>query len=431
MYKIENDNISRRRFIKASAGAVGTIAMGGLLMGAKKTPAPIKIGLVNPLEGECAQWGIPIFHGGQIWADEHNARGGILCGDGERHPIEYKGYTNVCYLPNEELKAFKKAILDDGMKYMFQTYTPACRRAVGAITTKKKVLTNSYGAGFLSAKYPYLFGGVTGTPTSFIGLAASLIEKHPEIKRVALLFTDNSYGHADRFYTRAGCAPYEKEGRIKVVYDEVFNPGMTDYFPLMSAILKKKPDVIFNADLPAGKQAILLETGYHLKYDGFWVNHTWNLPHILTRCSPEQLDGKLYQGGGVEAAEPSYSDRMHNMYKTFVKRYGEKEWMNFAGVTYSSMATLEPAFAASPSIDPEDVKNTLYGMPEIDHPIYGKSKWSGKDIFGVNHHLLTPTPKYMFSGGENKLSGVYDLGPWWKKYGKIALPILEKGKLTS
>lgn len=98
---------TRRHFLRM-AGAAGLAAPA--LIGSRgfaAEPQRIRMGMVTPLEGECAQWGIPITRAGQIWADEHNAEGGILCGDGERHMIDYSAYTNVCFYPNEELTAFR------------------------------------------------------------------------------------------------------------------------------------------------------------------------------------------------------------------------------------------------------------------------------------------------------------------------------------
>ncbi|MEQ8650906.1 MAG: ABC transporter substrate-binding protein [Kiloniellales bacterium] len=432
MSKPYNPNMTKRRFLKTSAALVGAVAAPAILSsrGIANEPEPIKVGLVNPLEGECAQWGIPIVRGGQIWADEHNAKGGILCGDGERHKIEYSGYTNVCFYPNEELKAFKKALLEDDKKYMFQTYTPASRKAIAQLATQQKVLTNSYGGGFMSPQFPYLMGGITGSPTAFLGLVAHVLEKQPEVKKVALLFTDNSFGHAGRGYTAAGCQPYVDSDRIEVVYNEVFDPGTTDYFPLLSAVLETKPDAIFHSDLPPGKQAILLETAYHLGFEGVWMCHSWDLAHILQRVPAEKMEGRVYAGFGVDASEPTFSKKAYDMYETYVERYGAEDWIGFSGLTYSALLTFDAGFANAPSIDPTDVMNTLYEMKSIDHPIYGESHWGGKEIFGVDHHLLTPTPKYVVSDGGFKLSGVFDLSPWWTEHKASALPVLKQYGLT-
>lgn len=421
---------TRRHFLRM-AGAAGLAAPA--LIGSRgfaAEPQRIRMGMVTPLEGECAQWGIPITRAGQIWADEHNAEGGILCGDGERHMIDYSAYTNVCFYPNEELTAFRSAVLQDGCKYMFQTYTPASRKAIARFATQNEVLTNSYGGGFMSGDFPYLMGGITGSPTAFLGLVSHVLERHPEIKRVALMFTDNSFGLAGRAYSHAGCAPYVAAGNIEIVYNELFDPNTTDYFPLLGAVMKTKPDAIFYSDLPPGKQAILLEAAQSLGFEGVWMSHSWDLPQIAQRVDLAALEGRVYGGFGVDAMEPSFSDKAHRMYQSYVEKFGAGEWIGFAGLTYSAMATLDAAFAQSPSVEPADVMAALYGMSDIDHPIYGKSAWSGQDIFGVNHHLLTPTPKYVIQGGGLALSGVVNDHDWWEEHKAAALPVLQQHQMT-
>ena len=421
-------DLSRRDFIKTAAGAVGAVTIGGALIGARKTAEPIRLGLINPLEGQCAQWGIPIVRAGQIWADDYNAEGGILCGDGLRHPIEYDVYTNVCYHPTEELKAAKKAILEDKKDFLFQTYTPSCRRAVAPLCTQHKVLCNAYGAGYLSTEHPYLMGGITGTPTSYLAIMAHMLDKNPDIKRVAILCNDDSAGIAARWYFTAVCEAYKD--KIKLVDNKTFDRTITDYFNLLGAVLKTKPDaIVFGTAAPAN-QALLLETGYTLGYEGFWGAETWGLVHILKRVSPEQIEGKLYSGNGVDASEPSFSAKAHKMYQTYGKRWGFEDWIGWAGVSYSAQVTLDIGLQAAESVDSTTVMKTLYSMPEVNHPIYGKSVWTGKDVYGVNHHLLTPGAVYVTRGGKHTLSGVTDLGPWWEEHKGACLPVLKEGKQT-
>ncbi|WCM49483.1 ABC transporter substrate-binding protein [Pseudomonas sp. WJP1] len=432
MSEFSDVRLSRRQILKAGAvAAVGAVAPAFISSrGMAAEASKITLGMVTPLEGECAQWGVPIMRAGQIWADEHNSQGGILCGDGARHLIDYKAYTNVCFYPKEELRAFRSAIQQDDCKYMFQTYTPASRKAIARIASESQVLTNSYGGGFMSSDYPYLMGGLTGSPTAFLGLVSHVMSQHPTIKRVALLFTDNSFGHSGRAYSEAGCAPFMGQGGLEIVYNEVFDPSTTDYFPLLGAVLKNRPDAIFFSDLPPGKQAILLETAQALKFDGVWMSHSWDLPQIGQRVNLNDLEGRLYCGFGVDASEPTFSPKAHAMYQTYVQRHGKDEWIGFAGLTYSAMATLDQAFRESPSIEPQAVMNTLYGIRAMDHPIYGTSAWSGKDIFGADHHLLTPTPKYVLKQGSFALSGVVNDHDWWAQHRDIALPVLKKYSMT-
>ena len=421
-------DLSRRDFIKTAAGAVGAVTIGGALIGARNTPEPIRLGMLCPLEGECAQDGVPIFRGGLMWGDYHNANGGLLCGDGQRHPIECDGYTNVCYIASEELKAAKRAILDDKKKFLHQTYTPACRKAVAPLTSQHKVLCSSYGAGWLSSEFPYMMAGMTGHPTSVMPLFAHVLEQNPEVKRVAIVCTDDSYGISYSWYFQAACAPYKD--RVKVVYNRTFDPKLSDFYNLLGAVLREKPDVILEAYVFPGKQAILLETGYQLGYEGLWVGSTWSIPHILQRVSPEQMEGRVYQVG-LDAAVPGFNQRIEKFYKDYCERFGEQEWVQYAGITHSSVCTFEVGFQEAKSVDPKTVKDTLFAMPEIDHPIYGKSVWTGKEVFGSNQHLLTPSPIYVTRGGKLAYSGSYSLGPWWKENKDVALPVLKEGGQTA
>jgi len=118
------------------------------------------------------------------------------------------------------------------------------------------------------------------------------------------------------------------------------------------------------------------------------------------------------------------------MYKTYVAQHGAEDWIEFSGLTYSALATWDDAFKNSPTIDPTDVMNSMYSLGQINHSIYGKSNWSGKEIYGVDHHLLTPTPKYVVSNGEFKLSGVTDDAAWWSEHGAAAYPVLKEAELT-
>ncbi|TIP79691.1 MAG: ABC transporter substrate-binding protein, partial [Mesorhizobium sp.] len=113
--------LTRLLIAGALAGALGTSAA------AEDT---IKVGVVQPQAGECAQWGVPITRGVQIWAEEFNANGGIADATGKKHKIEVTGYDNNCYTAGDELNAFRRAILDDKVSFILQTFTPASRQAV-------------------------------------------------------------------------------------------------------------------------------------------------------------------------------------------------------------------------------------------------------------------------------------------------------------
>jgi branched-chain amino acid transport system substrate-binding protein len=386
---------------------------------------PIMIGIIEPLTGDCAQWGIPIARGGELWAEEQNAQGGILCGDGLRHRIVYKAYENVCYLPAEELKAAKKAILDDKMKFLLQTFTPSCRKAIAPLCEQEKVLNLAWGSGYLSPKYPHTMGGMTASPMCYLALSSYLFEKHPEIKRVAMLSTDDSFGRADRAYLAASCAI--QGDRISVVSDTFYDPKATDISSIVTAVLEKEPDVILlGANPPPAVVAIIVEAAYNHGYNGYWAADFWDLSYILQKVPASWMEGKFFAGSSADFSDPYYGPRFTAMYQAYVKKYGKDQWIAFTCQSISILCTLEVGLKKAKTIDPTDVMNTLYSMKEIDHPIYGKSKWGGMEIFGANHHLLTGNPVLMVTNGTQKVVDIMDIGKFWAEHTDVAVEVLKE-----
>ena len=387
----------------------------------------LKMGVIQPQAGDCAQWGVPITRGVELWADEMNEQGGILAGDGERHEITVGAYDNICYVPGEEIKAARRAVLDDGVKFLLQTYTPLSRQAVADLVTENEVLTISYGAGYLSPDYPFLMGGITGSPTSYMLLMGYILESHPEVKRVAIITSDNSPGLAAKAYYEAGVAPYAD--RVEIVYNESYSDGAaSDMLGLMTPVMDAKPDLIVELGLKPAEKAVMIEVADQFGYKGLFGDEGWDMSFILDRVPLETVAGRLISGYAMEASEPTFSKRAYDFYKRYVDKYGEKEWSVFAAVSYAAMCTIEAGLKASPSVDAATVMTTLYGMESVDHPIFGPSAWGGADIFGANYHLLTPLPMYnVGADGKFVVEKVLSAGDWWAKHRDAALPKLEAG----
>lgn len=398
------------------------------LISAAKAEETIKVGVIQPQAGDCAQWGIPITRGVEMWAEELNAGGGIKSGDGKQYQIEVLPYDNVCYVPGDELKAARRAVLDDKVDFLLQTYTPGSRQAVADLVTENKVLTTSYGAGFLDKDRPYLLGGVTGSPTSYMLVASRIIEAHPEVKNVALLMADNSFGLAAKAYAEAGLAPWAD--KIKIVYNKPYDPARaSDILGLLTPVMEAKPDVIIELGLVPEQKGVLLETAAQLGFTGFFGSEEFNINAIKNRgLNPADFAGRLYSAYVVEASEPTFSPKAHEFYKRYIEKYGADQWSGFAGYSYAAMGAIQAAVEATPSMDHEKIMNTLYGMEIVNHPILGPSKWGGQEIFGAAHHLLTPLPIYTVSKeGDIAVDTVIDVGKWWSEHGSAALPALKAG----
>ena len=308
-----------------------------------------------------------------------------------------------------------------------QTFTPGSRQAIAAMTTEHHVLTTSYGAGYLSKDHPYLLGGITGSPMAYMLIASQALTANPTAKRVAIITSDNSFGLAAKAYFEAGVAAHADQA--SVVYNETFAPEATkDMLGLLTPMMAADPDVFCQLGFVPAQLAIAIETLEQLGFKGAYCAEGFTMPLILKRVSAEALAGRMYSGYAVEASEPTFSAKAHELYKTYVAKYGEDQWSPYAPIGYAAMGTIEAGIKMSPSIDPKVVMETLYAAKSIDHPIFGMSGWGGEEIYGANHHLLTPLPIYnLDSKGNLIVDGVVDSAKWWATHGAAALPMLEAG----
>lgn len=420
-----------KEILGLAAPAVAGLAALGMVSAAVDAPASaadtITVGAIQPQAGDCAQWGIPITRGVEIWADQLNAAGGLLAGDGKQYMIEVKAYDNVCYIPGEEIKAGRRAILDDNIKFMLQTFTPGSRQAIADMTTENHVLTTSYGAGFLSKDHPYLMGGITGSPTSYMLIVSRALTANPDAKRVAIITSDSSFGLAAKAYYEAGVAAHADQAEI--VYNESYSPDATkDMLGLLTPLMAANPDVICELGFVPAQWAIAIETLEQLGYKGTYCAEGFTLPLIYKRVSPEAMAGRFYSGYAFEASEPTFSAKGHEFYKIYVEKYGMDEWSPYAPIGYAAMGTIEAGIKMSPSIDSKIVMETLYAADKIDHPIFGPSGWGGEEVYGSNHHLLTPLPIYnVNANGDAIVDATIDTAKWWAENKAAALPKLEAG----
>lgn len=410
-----------------AAAVLGLLATAGFAQ-----DSTIKVAVVQPQSGECAQWGVPITRGVEIWAEEFNAAGGIKDATGTAHKIEVTGYDNECYTAGGELTAFRRAILDDGNQIILQTFTPASRKAVAEMTTENKVLATSYGAGFLGKDYPYLMGSVTGSPASYMYLVSHLLETRPDIKKVAIVTTDNSFGQAARAFYRAGIAPYAD--RVEIVFDSPYAPEMAnDMLGLATPIAAAAPDLIVELGFTPGQQAAFIEAMGQLGYTGLFGSEGWTMSFVTERVAPETLAGRLFSAYVVDASEPSFSPRVTGFYDAYVAKYGVEEWSVLASVAYAAMTTIEVGIQNASAPTGEAVREALFAGPTVEQPLFGTSTWGGAEIYGANTHLLTPLPVYSTDDkGNVVLDAVVDVGTWWTANSAKALPeLVAGGQVTS
>ena len=117
----------------------------------------LKLGVIGPMTGPGAQWGLAAAGGVQIAAKEMNDKGGLKVGD-KTYRIEVIPYDEQ-YKAAVAISAMQRLVNQDGVKFVFGPVSSAGTLAVMDISkdTKTIGITGAYSSKALDPSNPYMF----------------------------------------------------------------------------------------------------------------------------------------------------------------------------------------------------------------------------------------------------------------------------------
>lgn len=209
---------------------------------------PIVIGGSLPLTGEFAETGLWIERGMRYWAEEINAKGGLL-----GRPVEFKIYDDQSNV-GKAVTFAEKAITVDKVDLLFGGYPGTAARAVMAVAEKHKVVYVSMGGHMKSFQqgYTYSFGapplmGEWWYEGFFQWLATVPANQRPT--RAAVYTINNPVGLS----LQDSINRWTKKLNIKIVIDEKYNSPLSDATSLIVKAKQMNCDILFsNGFFPDG-----------------------------------------------------------------------------------------------------------------------------------------------------------------------------------
>ena len=219
------------------------------MMGVWATPAhaadPIKIGFSVSLTGGLASSGKAHLLSKQIWAEEVNARGGLL-----GRPVElvyFDDQTNASTVPG----IYAKLLDVDKVDLLMGAATNLIVAAMPLIMERKKMVMVLLAlASNAEFNYPRYFQSAAFGPDPknepskiFFEVAKTL---KPEPKTVALVGADAEFSNN----VLTGARENAKKYGLRIVYDRAYPPATVDFSPIVRAIQATNPDVVLVASYP-------------------------------------------------------------------------------------------------------------------------------------------------------------------------------------
>jgi branched-chain amino acid transport system substrate-binding protein len=216
--------------------------------------APIKIGFSMALTGPLAPNGKQALVGAQIWAEDVNAKGGLL--GRQVQLVHYDDQSNPSTVPG----IYTKLLDVDKCDLVVGPYaTNMAAPAMPVVMQKGKVFVSLFCLDVNAAfHYPKYFSMLPSGPTpkrsfteGFFQVAAA---QNPKPKTIAIAAEDADFSHNAADGARENVKSYG----FKTVYDKTYPPNTTDYSPIIRAIQATNPDLVVICSYPLSSVGMLL-----------------------------------------------------------------------------------------------------------------------------------------------------------------------------
>ncbi len=250
----------------------------------------LKLGVSLPLTGAASYWGIGWQHGIEMAVDDIDEKGGFEV-DGKKYTFEVTEWDDKG-TATDAVAGAKKLVEQDGVKYMIGPILSGGMLAVYPTTEAAGVI--SLGAGSspkrLGPDKPHMFSiNMTGKEYG-PALFQYIRDNYPDAKTFYGLASNDETGTTDveMFTPRLEAMGFE------VIGWEMYDPATTDFYPVLTKMIGKDPDVICYGTALASKGPLIMKQLYELGYDGIELWPAGTEPSsVLTQVGAAALDGQF------------------------------------------------------------------------------------------------------------------------------------------
>lgn len=204
----------------------------------------INIGVIQPLSGPNAQFGINSRNGIQLVADEINAAGGIRSMDGAQINLVIADATSN---PTQAATVAQRMMAQDNVVAVLGAFASSLTLGISEVTERRGVplMTMSFSDEITARGFENVFqivsvGSAIGAAT--FQYTRELAEANgQELGRIAIMYEDTAYGTSQSAGLRAAAA----EAGIEIVMDEAYPLGITDVSPLINQLRRSNAQAVF------------------------------------------------------------------------------------------------------------------------------------------------------------------------------------------
>ncbi len=348
----------------------------GVAEAAEKTEM-LKYGLVSAYSGPAAAWGPMEETSIAIAIEEINKAGGIRAGD-RRYRLELARYDHA-YDPVKAVSVVRQAVQQDGVKFL-EVLGGGVIPAVQPITEPAGVIVFGFAAGssWLGTSRPNTFRLFFDSAESLEASLKYAKSKHPDAKRLTLMYPDDDMGHAVAEKAKRYAETYG------VTVSTVFvGRNQTDFYPILTKVLQSDPQIIDVGPNPSSVYAQIVRQARQNGYKGVFIFSS-------------SIDLKtVVKTAGVDAVVGSVASPMWQDWKTEKGKHWAKEYMRRYGsmqsgfvIIHDNLWLLKAAIEKAETIDTKAVAKAL-GEVSVDGAM-GTVRYGGAADFGLPRAFVMP-----------------------------------------
>jgi len=360
----------------------GLVALGSAApaAAAEKT---LDIGVLGPLSGGAASYGVELVRAAEIRTDEINKAGGLKVG-GDVYKIKLITYDHKASAADAATAA-NKLVFQDKVKYIIGNAVGATCNAVQTVTEPQKVLFAfvCWGTNNLGPDKPHSFRSLLSQWEVAEPFYRWVKDKHPAIKKIAVLSPNDTSG----LDTNTAVVKAIKGLGLEVVAEETYERGTKDFYPILNKIIAKKPDMLDVAASPPGEAGLILKQAHELGFKGAkgWTAGT-NPASLVNISGPEAAE-RLWSPLNINVKSDFVDAKVRKFGDEYEKRYKEVPGA-IAVANYAAFDVITKAMQEAGSVDTDKVLAAL--TSRTYDTVWGRLAIGGKETYGIDRQFLYP-----------------------------------------
>jgi branched-chain amino acid transport system substrate-binding protein len=251
--------------LRKTAGSItlaATLAVSGGLAAHAET---LGLGIIAPLTGPGAPWGMAAQKAGEILAAEVNAEGGLDVG-GTRYQVEVIAYDDQ-YKAAEAVAAYNRLVNQDGVRYMvIATAAPTMALKQTVEDDRVVALTSAYTPEAIDADTRFMFRLYSVSGDLLPAYAGWLKDNIAERRLITLNPNDETgWGHSE-----VAARHYEENG-FELLGSELYERSIRDFSPLLTRVVGQHPEIIDLGASSPGSAGLIVRQARDLGFEGRFV----------------------------------------------------------------------------------------------------------------------------------------------------------------